>query len=88
LLTEIKNKEKNIVKSKYLIIERDGINAAVVFSPFLLHQDVAGKSKIKSAGFCKLDVAGNWITFGESISLGCDAKPQDAEILKKLLSSQ
>ena len=75
------------MKSKYVIIEHDGMDAVVVFSPFLLHQDVAGKSKIKSAGFCKLDVKGNWITYGESVSLSCDARPQDAKILNELLGT-
>ena len=73
------------MKSKYVIIEHDGMDAAVVFSPFLLHQDVAGKSKIKSAGFCKLDGNGNWLTYGQSVSLECAAGPNDAEILKELL---
>ena len=73
------------MKSKYIILEHNGMDAAVVFSPFLLHQNVAGKNKIKSAGYCKLDVTGNWIADGGSVSLGCDARPQDAEVLNQLL---
>ena len=73
------------MKSKYVIIEHDGMDAAVVFSPVLLHQDVVGNCKVKSAGFCKLDDRGNWVTFGTSVSLSCAAKPQDAAILKELL---
>ena len=61
------------------------MSAAVVFSPILLHQDVAGTRKIKSAGFCRLDRHGNWVVCGESVSLGCNAGPQDAKILNELL---
>ena len=74
-----------IMKSKYVIIEHDGTAAAALFSPFLLHQDVAGKRKIKSAGFCRLDGNGNWLAYGQSVSLECSAGSNDAEILKELL---
>jgi len=73
------------MKSKYIIIEHDGMEAPVVFSPVLLHEDVAGNSKVKSAGFCKLDVNGNWTAAGNSVSLNCGARPQDVKILKELL---
>jgi hypothetical protein len=76
---------REIMKSKYVIIEHDGTDAVLVFSPFLLHQDVAGNKKIKSAGFCKLDANGHWIVCGESVSLNCKANPQDAKILNELL---
>jgi hypothetical protein len=75
------------MKSKYVIIEHDGMDAVIVFTPNLLHPEVAINSKIKSAGFCKLDAAGHWITFGGSVSLKCDAKPQDAKILNELLGT-
>jgi hypothetical protein len=61
------------------------MDAVVVFSPSLLHQDVAGKSKIKSAGFCKLDVKARWTVCGESISLNCKARLEDVKILNELL---
>jgi hypothetical protein len=73
------------MKSKYLIIEHEGLDAVVVFSPFLLHQDVAGKSKIKSAGYCQLDANARWVVCGESVSLNCKARPEDVKILNDLL---
>jgi hypothetical protein len=73
------------MKSKYVIVEHDGTNAVMVFSPFLLHQDVAGTKKIKSAGFCTLDTSGHWIVCGESVSLNCKTSPQDAQMLNELL---
>lgn len=75
-----------IVKSKYLIFESGDIEAVVVFSSILLHQDVAGRRKIKSAGFCALDNNGNWVAYGESVSLNCRSRPEDAEILNQHLS--
>jgi hypothetical protein len=74
------------VKSQYLIFEHGGMEAVVVFSPFLLHQDMAGRRKIKSAGYCELDNNGNWIPCGESVSLNCKPRPQDGEILNHHLS--
>jgi hypothetical protein len=73
----------NIVKSKYVIIDFDGTEAVIVFSPFLLHQDLAGNHKIKSAGYCELDVHGRWIVSGMSFSLQCCPGPQDVEILNQ-----
>jgi hypothetical protein len=73
------------MKSKYIIIEHEGTEVVVVFSPFLLHQDVAGNRKIKSAGFCELDAKAQWIVCGDSVSLSCKARPQDARILNELL---
>ena len=73
------------MKSKYVIIEHDGVDAVMVFSPFPLHQEVAGNKKIKSAGFCTLDSDGHSIVCGESVSLNCKANPRDAKILNELL---
>jgi hypothetical protein len=61
------------------------MDAVVVFSPVLLHQDVAGNSKIKSAGFCKLDTKALWTVCGESVSLNCKPGPHDVKILNDLL---
>lgn len=69
------------MKSKYIIIKRAGMEVPIVFSEFLMHDDVAGKNHVRSAGFCELDAAGKWIASGQSVSLNLSARPQDAEIL-------
>jgi hypothetical protein len=69
------------VRSKYIIIERAGMDVPLVFSRFLQHAEVAGTSKVKSAGFCELDVTGKWIVVGQSTSLDLAARAQDSEIL-------
>jgi prepilin-type N-terminal cleavage/methylation domain-containing protein len=51
------------MKSKYTIVEHDGMEVPVVASPAFLHEDMAKNSKVKSAGFCKLNVR-----FGSSAS--------------------
>ena len=77
------------MKSKYIVIERDGKEGVIVFSPFLLHRDMASNHKIKSAGFCELKENGTWLVSGSSNSLACCPRPQDVEILKQhLLSKQ
>jgi hypothetical protein len=75
------------MKPKYIIVKQAGIEVPLVFSSLLLHRDVAGKRKVKSAGFCGLDAAGKWIAGGKSASLGLSARPQDAEILNTHLGA-
>lgn len=76
-----KKLKTNIMRLKYVIVEKDGVETPVVFSPLLLHEHMTGKSKVKSAGYCELDVTGSWNVNGQSVSLNCSARPQDAEIL-------
>jgi hypothetical protein len=73
------------VKSKYIIIKHDEVEVPVVFASFLTHEFVAGKSEVKSAGFCELDDGGKWNATGESVSLKLKARPQDAAILNAFL---
>ena len=77
-----------IVKSKYVIIECNGNKGGIVFSPFLRHQDLAGDHKIKSAGYCELNVHGRWIVSRISLSLQCGPGLQDDEILNRHLLSK
>jgi hypothetical protein len=73
------------MKAKYIIIQHDGCEAVIVFSPFLLHQDVAQNSQVKSAGFCKLDENGRWTVSGGSFSLNQSVKATDVNALNALL---
>ncbi len=63
------------MKSKYIIIEMDGMEVPFVFSRFLSHEDVAlcVKNSIRSAGFCELNAAGKWVASGQSVTLKLDA---------------
>jgi hypothetical protein len=75
------------MKSKYIIVERDGQEGVIVFSPFLLHKDVAGEHIIKAAGFCELKDNGNWVVSGGSDSLESYSRSQDVELFNKYLFS-
>ena len=75
------------MKSKYIIVEMDGMEVPIIFSPFLSHEDavMAGKNKIQSAGYCEPDASGKWIVSGQSVTLKLNARPLDAEILNAQL---
>jgi hypothetical protein len=73
------------MKSKYVIIQRHGMEVPLVFSEFLMHEEVAGKNTVQSAGFCELDATGKWVASGHSVSLKLSARPRDAEILNSHL---
>lgn len=71
------------MKSKYVIIEVDGMEVPLIFSRMLSHEVVATAllPSVHAAGYCELDAAGKWTTSGQSVSLKLDSRPQDAEIL-------
>lgn len=66
---------------KYIIIEQAGVEIPIVFPELLPHEVVAGRSRVKSAGFCELDAEAQWQAGGKSVSLGLNSRPQDTEIL-------
>lgn len=72
---------------KYLIISQGDLEVPLVFSPLLLHEQVAEKCRIISAGFCGWDDSGKWIAGGRSASLALSTRPQDAEILNTHLGA-
>jgi hypothetical protein len=73
------------VRSKYIIIKHAGMEVPLVFSPVLSHKHVAGMTKVESAGYCQLDIAGRWVAGGSSDSLDLCARPQDTDILNERL---
>ena len=73
------------MKSKYIIVKCSGMEVPLVFSPVLIHAEVARGSKVRSAGFCELNASGKWVVGGHSTSLKLHARPEDAAILNKHL---
>jgi hypothetical protein len=69
------------MKSKYIILKCSGLEVPLVFSPMLIHADVARGKKVRSAGFCELGPDGRWVVGGDSTSLKLSSRPQDAAIL-------
>ena len=72
-------------RSKYIIIKHAETEVPLVFSPLLSHKQAAGMTKVESAGYCQLDIAGRWVAGGSSDSLDLSARPQDADILNERL---
>jgi hypothetical protein len=70
---------------KYIIVEHEGKQIPIVFSPLLSHAHVAGNSEVQSAGYCDRDTNGNWIAAGRSDSLNMKARIQDSKILREHL---
>lgn len=79
------NKRNNMARAKYIIVEKHGIEVPIVFCPILSHDRVAGIRKVFGAGFCVIDDLNKWNVWGESISLKVKSRPEDAEILNRLL---
>ena len=79
---------------KYIIVQAvkagkpSGPARAIVFDEGLIHSEVAncrGASEriVVSAGFCSVSPVDVW---GHSESLGIEARPEDIEIIRNLLS--
>jgi hypothetical protein len=77
------------MKSKYIIIDLEGLEVPVIFSRFLQHGEVAAamQNPVRSAGFCELDPTGKWMVGGESLSLNLEAGERDAKILNDHLGT-
>jgi hypothetical protein len=73
-------------KLKYIIVEIDGLECAIVFNDVLIHKDIAKDMDVVSAGFCELgiDYVGV-IAYGESTSLELKSRPEDEKIIEKTL---
>ena len=79
-------------KSKYIILDDQGEGIPVVFSPLIQHDHMACGRSVISAGFCDVTVteengceATEWYVWGESISLNKKSRPEDKDILNRLL---
>lgn len=80
----------NMSAKKYIVFNCDGIETPVVFPDFVTHKEVALNTEFEN---CKPISAasfdwhrGEVVLQGESLSLGLKPRPQDAELIKKLLT--
>jgi len=75
------------MQMKYIIMKSAGIEAPILFHPILQHVDVVkDKSKVVSAGFCKLDKKDGSIEvsgFSQTLDLG--NRPEDVEIIFRFM---
>ncbi len=87
---------RSLLNMKYIIVEKDSIECAVIFSPLLQHEDfLNGFSKIVSAGMVNqvserdgsLKIpAGPYYTFGKSVSLQMSSRQWDRHVLTESLN--
>lgn len=78
-----------LFKSKYLVIELEGIPQPVVFSELTTHSDVAQalRGTVLSAGFCYI-AEGLYVCYGESVSCRVKSRgDEDSKILNRLLGT-
>ena len=78
-------------KSKYIIVDNtDGI-IPVVFTEIATHKDVARgfmPGTILGAGFCYISHLGQYVCYGESVSLNIKSRDEeDSKILNKFLGA-
>jgi len=71
---------------KYIIVEENGINAPVLFSEVVSHQDIGENQKVISAGFCQIGIVDEKFhvsCYGKSDSLKIGSNPKvDASIIR------
>jgi hypothetical protein len=77
-------------KSKYIILECNGLIMPVVFSDLMSHSDVlnnlARAQNLRGAGFCYINDSGTYTCYGRSSGLDRDADPErDSAILNRYL---
>ena len=75
---------KNQMDPKYVIIETEPFNlpAAVLFSPLLRHDQVAGACKVLAAGFYSPATG----AYGHSESLGIASRAEDTALIRKQIA--
>lgn len=73
------------MKSKYIIISTFDIEVPIIFNPLIDHGLIACNEKVISAGFCHRHYDGSFSIWGESISLKIKSRPEDVEILNKMI---
>ncbi len=82
---------------KYLILDNDNIEVAVLFDELLQHKQIAGGHKVVAAGFClvrQIDDPGADLSdplpvvevWGKSVGLGIGTRPNDPEVILESLN--
>lgn len=78
-------------KSKYIMVEMNGLEQPFVFSETMQHKDVAvaltrGElNRVVSAGFCHINGDGQYVCYGESISLEVSSREKDSSVMNRML---
>lgn len=89
------------MKAKYVIFDIDGLEQPIVFPELITHRDLAMRIRGEpvSAGFVVLTTTtvegtiepkaeAGYYCYGRSESLNLDSRPEDSDILNKLISGR
>ena len=68
---------------KYIIVEYNDIECAILFTDLLTHSAVGAGLEVVSAGF--YDKAG--YVYGKSVTLGCGYRPEDLAIINEQMKN-
>jgi hypothetical protein len=71
---------------KYIMFKTGDMDTPVIFPNHIQHKDMAANLKMKpiSAGFFT-EFAGEVVCYGDSMTLDIASRPQDTDIIKRLL---
>lgn len=74
-------------KSKYVIVKRGNILYPIIFTDLMGHNEaVHGNDEVIGAGFCYINREGQYVCYGESVSLKVKSGGEkDSAILNKYL---
>lgn len=76
------------MKSKYIVVEKNGLYLPIVFSELMSHSDIARAigGKVLGAGFCYVNYVFTYTCYGKSTSLGINSREGiDSDILTEML---
>jgi hypothetical protein len=71
---------------KYIIVQESGLEIPILFPVILTHKDMSKDKVVISAGFVLLNMCEDVICYGESVTLGKEARPiKDENIIEAML---
>ncbi|MDE2099085.1 MAG: hypothetical protein KGL39_17660 [Patescibacteria group bacterium] len=74
--------------AKYIVLERDGRELPILFPRGLQHSEMVPKNgKVVSAGFYQIIDAQTLVVDGLSTSLNLASRPEDAALIRDLLTA-
>jgi hypothetical protein len=71
---------------KYIVVQLGNFEFPIIFPDMLTHSDVAGRQKVRSAGFCFPGQTGHWHVAGKSDSLNLMPRRYDDELLTAFMT--
>jgi len=75
--------------AKYIVIEENATESAIIFPCWILHANIAGEKKVISAGKVEFELSGSTVViycYGESVGLKVKSRPkEDARLIEQTI---